>query len=184
MRMFIFNSNINKIELNIPEILLIREFSDLWNRDKNKDLAYRQLTYIWLMHDWGSPYSQYEVQERHRECLADAGLPQEEFDDEIFRECCRKYKDIQESSKVMRLIKAAQGMVDKLTMYFDGMDLEERDAATGKPIFKARDVMTEMQLVSKVVEELQTLEILYKKQQEAAPTLKGGAEEGFDPGEF
>lgn len=84
----------------------------------------------------------------------------------------------------MRLIKAAQGMVDKLTMYFDGMDLEERDVATGKPIFKARDVMTEMQLVSKVVEELQTLEILYKKQQEAAPTLKGGAEEGFDPGEF
>lgn len=46
MKMFIFNNSLNKIELNGPEIILIKEFADLWNKDKKKDLVFKQLTYI------------------------------------------------------------------------------------------------------------------------------------------
>ena len=185
MKIFIFNNSANKIEINKPEILLVKEFNDLWNNDKSKDknLAIKQFTYIWLMLDWESPYAQYEEQERHTECIKDSKLTEKEFDLPIFRVACRKYRELQESSKIMRLIKAAQGMVDKLTDYFNDMDLQERDENTGKPIYKAKDVMNEMQSVSKIVSELKTLEVLFKKQQEASPTLRSGAEDGFDPGE-
>ena len=84
----------------------------------------------------------------------------------------------------MRLIKAAQGMVDKITNYFNDIDLSERDPITGRPIYKTKDVMSEMQSVSKIVEELKILEILFKKQQESAPSMRGSAEDGFDPGDI
>ena len=71
------------------------------------------------MLDWESPYNQYEEQERHIEALKDSGLTKEEYDNILFLKCCNKYRDIQESSKIMRLIKAAQGMVDKITNYFN-----------------------------------------------------------------
>lgn len=84
----------------------------------------------------------------------------------------------------MRLILAAQSMVDKLTDYFNNMDLEERDQVSGKPVYKAKDVMSEMQSVSKIVEELKVLETLFKKQQASAPSFRGDAEVGYDPGNF
>ena len=37
MKIFIFNNSANKIEINKPEILLVKEFNDLWNNDKSKD---------------------------------------------------------------------------------------------------------------------------------------------------
>lgn len=184
MKMFIFNNVLNRIELNSPEIVLIKEFSDLWEKDKKKDLVFKQFTYIWLMLDWESPYSQYDEQERHEACLIDSGLTSVQFNDALFKKGCKKYRELQESSKIMRLILAAQGMVDKLTDYFNNMDLEERDQVSGKPVYKAKDVMSEMQSVSKIVEELKVLETLFKKQQASAPTFRGDAEVGYEPGNF
>ena len=184
MKIFIFNNTDNKIEINVPEILLIEEFKILWESKKDKKLAFKQFTYIWLMLDWESPYNQYEEQERHIEALKDSGLTKEDYDNILFLNCCNKYRDIQESSKIMRLIKAAQGMVDKITNYFNDIDLSERDPITGRPIYKTKDVMSEMQSVSKIVEELKILEILFKKQQESAPSMRGSAEDGFDPGDI
>jgi len=72
-------------------------------------------------------------------------------------------------------------MVDKITDYFEDVDLQERDPATGKPIFKTKDVMNELSNVSAVVEELKTLEVLYKKEQEQESGLIGNQETGaFD----
>jgi len=59
--MNVFNyDNLNKeLEVNEPELLLIREFKALLDRDKSthKSKATRELTYIYLAIDWKSPYS-------------------------------------------------------------------------------------------------------------------------------
>ena len=182
------NSN-NSIVINEPEVLLIKEFSALWDNARNKTKndktgqkktrAYRELTYIWLMSDWGSPYSDYAERERHEEAIKDAGLTEEEWNDPVFRAACRKYRELQDSSRSLKLIKSAQGVVDKITDYFDTLDIQERDAVTGKPIFKTKDIMAELSNVSTVVEQLATLEILYKKEQEAASGLMGDVTTGF-----
>ena len=61
--MFVFNNK--QLEINEPEILLVKEFKALLNRDKNRVM--RELAYIYLAIDWKSPYNQYTEQERHEE---------------------------------------------------------------------------------------------------------------------
>lgn len=187
--LFVFNNAENCAEVNEPDVLLIKEFAALWDIERNKCKedptgklrlrAYRELSYIHLMLSWKSPYSDYAEQERHQESLKDAGITEEEWADPTFRAACRKYKEIINSSRSLKLIKSAQGMVDRIIDYFDTLDLTERDELTGKPIWKTKDVMQEMQSVSKVVEELKTLEYMYKKEQEAESDVRGGAEIGF-----
>ena len=189
MKFFLFDNSTNSVVVNEPEVLLIKEFAALWNNDRNKTKgdpkgikktrAYRELTYIWLMLDWTSPYVDFDEQERHQECLKDAGLTEKEWNDPDFRAACRKYKELQNSSRALKLIKSAQGVVDKITDYFNNIDIEERDPTTGKPIFKTKDVMAELSNVSNVVEQLKTLEFLYKKEQEQQSGLMGDVEGGF-----
>lgn len=192
MKIFVYNNATNELELNEPEVLLLREFNALWDKERNKckddptgqkrKRAWRELKYIYLMIDWLSPYSQYDEQERHQECLQDAEITEEEWADPTFRTACRKYREIQESSKTLKFIKSAQGVVDKITDYFNDLDLSERDPQTNKPIYKTKDVIAEMQNASSVVDELKNLEIMYKKEMQAVNTsIRGDAELGaFD----
>lgn len=191
MKFFLFDNSANEVTINEPEILLIREFADLWDLSRNKtkedpkgskrSRAYREFTYIWLMCDWASPYSDYTEQERHTEAMKDARLTEKEWTDPTFRAACRKYRELQNSSRSLKLIKAAEDVVDKITDYFETLDLQERDPISGKPIFKTKDVMAELSNVSDVVEQLKALEVLYKREQEQDNGLMGNIEIGaFD----
>ena len=92
----------NKIELALPEILLVKEFAELMKCGRNiceEDpkgsqglRAYKEFSYIWLAIDWRSPYSDYAEQERHIEALRDSGITEEEFNNPEFRAACRKYR--------------------------------------------------------------------------------------------
>lgn len=186
MNVFIYDNVNNRIEINEPEILLIKEFKVLFDRDKtkNKSRAFREFTYIWLALDWKSIYSQYSEQERHQEALSDSGLSEKEFDDPQFREACRKYRDLQDSNKSIKLLKAARTAADQFIDYFETIiDLNERDQ-NGKPIFSAEKVMKEMAQLSKVHEQLVTLEGLVKQEMEIQHGTRANVEEGFDPGNF
>ena len=61
MNVFNYNTLTKQLEINEPEILLVKEFKALLQRDKSveKDRAIRELSYIYLAIDWKSPYSQY-----------------------------------------------------------------------------------------------------------------------------
>ena len=171
------------------DLILISEFKALLEPERNKCKddptglkhlrADREFTYIYLAISWKSPYANYAEQERHQAALQDGGITEQEWNDSTFRAACRKYKELANSSRSLKLIKSAQGIVDKITDYFDTIDLTERDEVTGRPIWKTKDIMDEMKNVSKVVEELKTLEFMYKKEQEAESDVRGGAEIGF-----
>jgi len=141
--------------------------------------AFREFTYIWLALDWKSIYSGFSEQERHQEALKDSGLSEEEFNDPNFRAACRKYRDLQESNRTIRMLHAAQKTVDKFTDYFENIDPQERDLQTGKPLYKVKDIMAEISQLSKVNDELKTLEGQVKKEMAEDSRLRGGAVEGF-----
>lgn len=175
MDVFSFNSQLNQVEINEAELLLIKEFSLLFGLERNKTKedptgvkktrAFREFTYIWLMLDWKSPYADYPEQVRHKDVLVDAGLTQEEFDDPLFRAACRKYRELQESSITVRMFQAAQNTVVKFIDYFNSIDPQERDPVTGKPIFKVKDIMTEVKGLSELLDNLKSLEVQVKKEQ-------------------
>ena len=188
---FQYDNVSNRIDLNIPEILLVKEFAELMKCERNickedpKGVyglrAFREFTYMWLAIDWKSIYADYTEQERHREALRDAGITEEEFNDPEFRAACRKYRAIQDSNRSIKLLQAAQSTVDKFIDYFNNVDPEERDPLTGKPIFKVKDLMSEISSLSKVHDELTALEGMVKKELSEQSSIRAGAVEGFMP---
>ena len=184
----------NRIELALPEILLVKEFAELMKCNRNickEDpkgsqglRAYKEFSYIWLAIDWRSPYSDYAEQERHIEALRDSGITEEEFNNPEFRAACRKYRALQESNRSIKLLQAAQNTVDKFIDYFNSVDPQERDPLTGKPIFKVKDLIAEISNLSKVNDELNTLETMVKKELQEVSIIRGGAIEGFTPEDF
>lgn len=191
---FQYNQNTGKVELDDTEILLVKEFNALLdtkrNKSKtdptgvNKERAFRELSYIYLAIDWNSPYHNYDEQDRHEAAIDDSGLTESEFNDSTFRNACRKYQELQNSNRLVRMVKAAETTVDKLIDYFESVDPLERDPQTGKPIFKAKDIMGEISKLDETADGLIALEQRLKSSMQESSNIRGDAEEGFDPGDF
>lgn len=102
---FQYNQTLGKVELDETELLLIKEFRDLLDNNRNKsktdpkgehkERAFKELSYIYLAIDWNSPYHNYDEQDRHEAAIDDSGLTENEFNDSVFRTACRKYQEIQ-----------------------------------------------------------------------------------------
>lgn len=188
---FLYDNVSNRLQLNVPELLLIKEFKDLMENERNicrqdskGDLglrAFREFTYIWLAIDWKSIYADYDEQERHQEALRDSGLTESEYNNPEFRAACRKYRNIQESNKSVKLLNAAKEVVDKFIDYFQAVDPLERDVTTGKPVYKVKDIQSEMSNLTKVHETLVQLEAQVKKEIETQSSLRGGFTDGYTP---
>lgn len=191
LHIFQYNNVNGQVEIDKAEVLLISEFAALMNNKRNickEDktgekhlLAFKEFTYIWLALDWGSFYAEYTEQERHHEALKDSGLTEEQFNDPLFRAACRKYRQLQDSNLALRTLGAARITINKFIDYFQNLDPEERDEQTGKPIYKVKDIIAEISNMSKVLDELKTLEGIAKKEMQEESQLRGNAVEGFLP---
>ena len=191
IKVFQYDNVTGKVELNTPEILLIKEFAALMEPKRNKCKedpegkyklrAFREFTYIYLAICWQSPYLDFYEQDRHEYALKDSGLTEEEFNNPEFRAACRKYKALQDETRSIKLLKAAQNTVDRFIDYFNNsVDLDERDQQ-GKPIFKTKDVMAEIANLHKVHEELVILESQVKKEMSETSSVRAGAVDGYHP---
>ena len=191
LHIFQYNSANGQIEICKGEVLLIKEFAALMDNKRNickEDKtgeshirAFKELTYIWLALDWGSFYAEYSEQERHEAALQDSGLTEEEFNDPVFRAACRKYRAVQDSNLAIRTLTAARVTINKFIDYFQNIDPEERDETTNKPIWKVKDIIAEITNMSKVLDELKTLEGIAKKEMQEESQLRGNAVEGYLP---
>ena len=178
--LFVYNNADNKAEIN-EDCLLIKEFKALASTERNKCKEdpngtqllrmQRELTYVYLMLSWKSPYADYPEADRHKDVMEDAGLTEEEFNDPIFRAACRKYRELQESSIPVKLYNSAKNTIYNMIDYFNSVDPMERDVVTGKPIYKVKDIMAEIGNISDMLEQYKALELQVKKE------MTGGQEE-------
>lgn len=175
-----------------PEILLVKEFSELLDEKRNKCKedptgkkhlrAYRDLTYIWLATDWGSFYANDPERIRHEQALSDAGMTEEEYQkDEVLRAAKAKYIELQNSNLAIRSLSAAKTSVNKFIDYFNSLDPTERDIETNKPIFKVKDLMAEVNQLSNLIDQIQILEQKAKKEMVESSRMRAGVEEEILP---
>lgn len=179
LNVFDYDQKTGTVILNSADLALIDEFKTLIKR--NKERADREFTYIYLAIDWKSPYSNYSEQERHQAALQDAHITEEEWNDPSFRAACRKYRALQESNRYVRLLKSAELVTDKITDYFNNVDLEERNEQTGKYVNKVPDIQKAMENAAKQIETLKMIESLVKKEITEQSQIRAGATEGFVP---
>lgn len=189
MKFFLYDNVNDGIVLNDESILLIREFNALLEPSRNKSKedktgskrlrAFKEFKYIYLFFDWNSPYFQYLEHDKHTEALLDSGLTEQEFEDSLFKEACKKYDEIQNSSKIGNLLKASYNTIDKITHYLNTLDLNERDDVTGKPIYKTKDVIMEIASASKLIDGIKLLEKGFKLEIEPENGLRGDKDPGL-----
>ena len=189
MDFFVFDDVSNTLRLNEYPILLINEFKALWNQERNKCkedktgkerlLAFKEFTYIYLMLDFKSPYFKYLEQEKHEAALADSELTEKQLKDPLFISAFNKYKEILDSDPILSLIKIAHKTLYRTQVFLDSIDFTEIDEM-GKPIYKPKDVIADIASIGKMRTSLQDLEEQYKNELSSDSNIRGGIELGFD----
>ena len=101
IKFFSYDSSKNEIIINEPEILLVKEFADLWTNERNvtpedqdghlKTKAFRELIYIYMAIDWGAPGSKDTPENRRQQALEASQLTEGELKDPVFLAACKKY---------------------------------------------------------------------------------------------
>lgn len=177
-----------KIELNRPELLLVKEFEKLMDDSfnkckddktgKKKIKAFKIFKYLFLFHSNQSPYSEMDEQERRKYSLEDSDLSNTDLIDPIVIQAEKKY-EILTKSRLSKMLEAAEIAVDNFTLYFRIADYTEIDDATGKARYNIKDGINGVAGLSKLSEGLKDLQDLVKKEQEAETDLRGGAEIGM-----
>jgi hypothetical protein len=140
-----------------------------------KGLSAEELSFVYFMIDHRSPYSVYEWDQRIIEIkISIFGEKSKWSASTKVMAACNKYDKLIETSAV-RLLKAARESIVKLEKYFRFVDLNTLDDR-GKPIYSAKDLISNLEKMGKVVDGLTKLEEIVKREEQAANTNRGGVE--------
>ena len=112
--------------------------------------------------------------------MIDSGLTEEELQDEVFKTAVDKYREIQDSDRILSLIKTAYRTLYKTEVFLDNIDFNNDVDEMGKPIFTPANVMKDIAGIAKMRKELQTLEEEYKSGLKAQSKIRADQ----DPGVF
>lgn len=189
IKFFSYDNQLNEITINQPEILLVKEFADLWTNERNKCKedpdghkklrGFKELVYIYMAIDWGAPGSKDTPANRHIYAMEASGLTEEEYNDPVFRAACRKYRELQEKSSLIgTMVETYTNKIHQMNEFIKSIDYNER-TDTGMPIFKTKDTLDEMGRIDKALEALKNLEMKYKEEQDEVSGLRGDKTPGL-----
>jgi len=166
----------NNLASPSPQALTIREFKQLYNRDKNKgkEVAVKELAYIYFKCNHNSPYIIYEGNEKESKIKESIFGDTKWKPDSDVKAACDRYLKLMDTHAVL-LLKAARKSVKKLEKYFEDIDLTILDD-NGKPIYSAKDLVANLTKVGDVVMGLSKLEELVKKEDQEKAVTRGGVE--------
>lgn len=129
IQLFKFDIDKNKVSLDTPELLLVKEFAALLNKKhykNDKELPHKEFAFIYLMWDWKSPYSESNEEDRLEEVLRDVELTKEQVNHPLVVAASKKYTEFLESNITYRLLKSVQYSLNQLEMYYRTISFTER----------------------------------------------------------
>lgn len=124
-----FDISKNNIVVPKAEILLVKEFKNLWKRDKTekKEKALNEFAYIYFKHDFKSTYkSSYTEEEIEVELKRDIFNKVNWKADKLVIEAEEKYKKLQ-ITKSLAFLDAAEKALSEIKKYFNDFNLEGLD---------------------------------------------------------
>lgn len=162
-----------------PKNLAVPIFNKIWKRDKSKtkELATKELTYVVFLCDYQSPYNDYPPIDKEIKLRTEIFSEEDDWEpDELIKEAIQQYEDLQQTTN-SRLVKSAKVAAEKLAVYFEKVDFDERDDR-GRPIYTAKDVVGNLKQVGEMVKSLISLEKQVQKEQMESSSVRGGGEIG------
>jgi hypothetical protein len=170
--------NNNKLVIQ-PEALAIPAYKTIWDRDKtkNKDVAIKELTYIWFRCslDKYNPYKQFYGEERNKRILEDVMFDGWKPDKQVAEAVIQFEKN--NYTMGSKLINSALAGCNKLISYFQDVDLTIMND-NGTLVHKASDLMKNLSTVGKVLEGLKELEKQQHDDEITSDRIRGGGKIG------
>ncbi len=162
-----------------PEILTLRVFRNLHNRDKSKDKNrfIQELGFIYFFADPRSDY-QYITDEVQRleSIIEGEGLPNDWEPDTLLIEAVKFYESFKTTSAL--LLEDTRYAVDKLRTLLREIDLNQTDDK-GKPIYTLNMVTSTIKQVPSLVRDLDEAERTLAKEIIQSERIRGTAEKAI-----
>ncbi len=161
--MKIFDYTNYTLTLHMPEILLVREFKQVLDKDKSKEKekAFSIFQYGFLVKDFKSPYKDYTEDERITEALKDTGLTEATLKEEYVKEFLFKYQQILDSNRILRMISSVYRTLDELEIYFKTVNFTEKvehGARKGTLLYDPLDLLKTIKEVKTLIDTIKHLE--------------------------
>jgi len=160
----LFNLQDNIVRID-PDSLSVPQMKAIWDRDKNKnkETAYQELSYVYFLADYKSPYNVYPESIRPNEIQKDFIRNDKWKPDELILQAIKKYKELQETP-VIKLLNAARSAVHKVTKYLTDKDMDDRNYTK------------ELEKIGKIIDSLDRLEDKVKKDIKINEKIRGGGD--------
>lgn len=162
-----------------PEILTLRVFKKLHQRDKskNKSKFVQELGFIYFYADPRSDY-QYitDEDERIKAIIEGEGLPQNWSIDSVLQEALDYYKSFNPTSAL--LLEDTRVAVDKLRQALRDIDLSQLDDK-GKPIYTLNTVVATIKQVPSLIKDLDEAERAIAKEIVQNDRIRGSVEKAM-----
>ena len=171
---------INSQIVPFAETLAIKEFKEIWDRDssENKDMAFRELSYIFHSCDLRSAYRSFPENGRDSTIIIDIfGKDKWEPDKKV--EGAKKRYNQLNKGRLSLLLEDAYSAVDMLREYFTSINLVEKDKF-GKLVYSAKDFMSNIKMLSDAIKSIKSLEKEVDKENVEGNRIRGGGEKHMD----
>lgn len=176
-----------EIEFVSEEIKLVPEVQALLALKYNKGAgdvdgrkryrAKEELKYLYLNYSAKSPYRDYTDLERLGEAKKVCSFPADWKESDEFKALLPKYLKAA-PSKIERLLGTAESVLDKLEVYFKGIDFTQKDK-NGALVYEPKEVMESLNKLPKLASTLQELTQQVKIGVIGVPKSKGDHEIGW-----
>lgn len=176
MNLFKISKN-HSVEVT-PATLTIKEFKAVWSKDtsKSKDLAKKELAYVYFLTDWNSVFMSLAEEERHDAIKESLELDEVWEPDHTVKAAIKKYEALQETPTMKYAKSVRKAFWDMLT-YFESIDYKERDNR-GIPVYKIQDVTKAMADSGKLVDSINKFEAIIRREQ-AEKRIRGNSDLGL-----
>jgi hypothetical protein len=174
-----------KIESNLvvpsDESLLIPPYKDIWDRDtsKNKDTAYRELTYVEFMSSQlsSNPYKGYAQSVRGSVIIKDIFKGEAWTPDALVLEAVKKIEQFQmDASPSYSSYSSGILAKEKVDTFLRTVELTKINFKTGMPLYKPKEITTALLDLDKVAMSLENLRKKVEEELFEAVKTKGQKE--------
>ena len=124
--MGLFNLKDTQVILD-PNVLAIPEFKALWDRDKTKekDQATKELSYVFFLEDFNSPYSVIPEHLRGTTVKEDFMKDKSWSEDDMITVARKKYRLLSETPTI-RFVKSVRNVIDRMTDYLNTVEIDSK----------------------------------------------------------
>lgn len=152
----LFDMNKEGVLTISPEAYSLLPFKEIWDRDKKKDIALKELAFIFFYCDIKSNYLITPFDERVNEIKKDIGLPEDwVVDDKV--QAAIDYYNNHSKSIIVKLYETSLKAANDVSEYLNTTDvlLEERDK-NGKPVYTISAITTGLKSIPIIMRDLKT----------------------------